>query len=1105
MKSNLLKSRSILSLLLAAILLFSTVSTVVACRDADSSALETTVAPQTAAPPSTTENPPITSTPEDFVDEPIPGLFAEYYNGISQNTFVTAEIADTVGGVYDNGTPPIEGVNPSHYSIVWRGRIKAPYTGTVTFTTAADDGVTVTVGESVVISDFGPHFTEYHSGSIEMVKDTLYDITVKYYNGELGGDLMLFWQYEDVDCEIPMEAFYQAKYPVRMSYSYTNTSETVTALMQTASDCVYTLVLEGLSKSGTVVNTVRVPRKNGELVWEATMTVNDEIKSYRAFIENEEGNTVSTVETRAHKEDVHITVNTKNSLGKVSNLLYGACMEDVNHELYGGIWSQMIFGESFEEAPSSAKDSGFTAAGGSWSVISDSGIDVLTIANTANGPKLLVDNTATESGSFSADVYVDGEGAGFLVKTSNASAGADNFDGYEVSLFNNMVRVAKHMHNYTNIKDTAISAPLRTWVNLRVETTRNTLTVFVNGKKVYSYTDPSPIVTGEFGFRAWNASAKYKNVTVSLGTEGDRSVSFDGLKASGTVAGMWEATVTGNVGTTAVITSGVYSGKQSQRLSFIRGNGSVSINNMGLNRMGMNLESGKDYNGYFYAKSETPLTVYLAFENKEGTRRYCETTVTVSGEYQKYGFSLTPNTDDDMGRFVIELKSQGVLDVGYVFLEPGEWGLYKGLHVRRDVGELLEKQGISVLRFGGCMANAEGYLWKKMTGAPETREIYRGWWYEKSSFGFGIIEFLDLCEALGVEMIPDFSSYESAADMEDFVQFALGTDPNNKWVKLRQSMGREAPYHLKYIQIGNEDKIDNAFALRFNRIANAIWKVDPSITVIVGDFEYKDVITDPMNFTGAASGITSLAGHKTILNNATTKGGKVLFDIHFWSESGTDPMRFFPVAKSLYEALKSIAPDADTALCVLELNANNHDFERALCNAMAISNAERISDIITIMCSANALQVDKQNDNGWNQGLVFMDNSGAWYQAPAYVDRMFYDCYLDNLASFTASDNVNDLTFDVTAMVSDDGKTVSLKIVNRTGDAKGLGIEIPDFENVTMKVVAMKGVLKAKNTTEKKDMITPDKAVITEDALASGMALINVSGYSVTTVVFTAN
>src|SRR3984893_3133697 len=27
----------------------------------------------------------------------------------------------------------------------------------------------------------------------------------------------------------------------------------------------------------------------------------------------------------------------------------GACLEDVNHEVYGGIYSQMIFGENFQE------------------------------------------------------------------------------------------------------------------------------------------------------------------------------------------------------------------------------------------------------------------------------------------------------------------------------------------------------------------------------------------------------------------------------------------------------------------------------------------------------------------------------------------------------------------------------------------------------------------------------------------------------------------------------------------------------------------------------------------------------------------------------------
>ena len=34
---------------------------------------------------------------------------------------------------------------------------------------------------------------------------------------------------------------------------------------------------------------------------------------------------------------------------RLSPYLTGACIEDVNHEVYGGIDSQMIFGESFQE------------------------------------------------------------------------------------------------------------------------------------------------------------------------------------------------------------------------------------------------------------------------------------------------------------------------------------------------------------------------------------------------------------------------------------------------------------------------------------------------------------------------------------------------------------------------------------------------------------------------------------------------------------------------------------------------------------------------------------------------------------------------------------
>ncbi len=48
---------------------------------------------------------------------------------------------------------------------------------------------------------------------------------------------------------------------------------------------------------------------------------------------------------------VTIDVYPERVLGTISRYLTGACLEDVNHEVYGGIYSQMIFGESFEEEP----------------------------------------------------------------------------------------------------------------------------------------------------------------------------------------------------------------------------------------------------------------------------------------------------------------------------------------------------------------------------------------------------------------------------------------------------------------------------------------------------------------------------------------------------------------------------------------------------------------------------------------------------------------------------------------------------------------------------------------------------------------------------------
>src|SRR5712664_4208753 len=62
-------------------------------------------------------------------------------------------------------------------------------------------------------------------------------------------------------------------------------------------------------------------------------------------------------------QEATIRVRANDVLGRVTRTMTGACIEDVNHEIYGGLYSQMIFGESFQEA---APKSPATEISGMW-------------------------------------------------------------------------------------------------------------------------------------------------------------------------------------------------------------------------------------------------------------------------------------------------------------------------------------------------------------------------------------------------------------------------------------------------------------------------------------------------------------------------------------------------------------------------------------------------------------------------------------------------------------------------------------------------------------------------------------------------------------------
>jgi hypothetical protein len=774
----------------------------------------------------------------------------------------------------------------------------------------------------------------------------------------------------------------------------------------------------------------------------------------------------------APAQDARIDVRADQVLHPVSRYLTGACIEDVNHEIYGGIYSQMIFGESFQEPAPPAPLRGFTAYGGRW--IPQAGE---LAAETGDGPKLLCAGPAFAEGEVSVELFFPEQkpgNAGLIVKVSQPGLGADRFTGYEVALeTSGRLVLGRHRQNWEPIRTVPCAVPIKEWLTLTVRMTEKSLEVLLNGKSLTQFEDTEhPLASGSVGLRTWQREARFRNLVIT--TAGTRQPKPFELSAPETgrdeVSAVWRAVRRGAAeGDVALETQGAFAGRQSQRLSFIRGSGEVGLENQGLNRWGLFFAGGKPYQGRLWARAPQATEVWVALESADGAIVHAEKRLRLkAGDWQYLEFSLRPKATEAKGRFAIKLKQPGSVTLGYAFLQPGPWGRFKGLPVRRDVAEGLIDQGITVLRYGGSMVNHPEYRWKKMIGPRDRRPPYTGTWYPHSSNGWGILDFMDFCEAAGFEYVPAFFMGESPQDMADFIKYAKGP-ARSEWGRKRAADGHPAPYRLKYIELGNEERVDEAYWQKFKPMAEAVWAQDPDLILVVGDFFYNQVIQDPFNFGGGA--VKTLVAHKKILDLAREHGREVWFDIHIGTEQPPQPGNLAG-ERSFIEQLGNISPGAKYKVVIFEFNAGNHSQKRALANALAINLVER-DGRLPIATSANCLQPDGQNDNDWNQGLLFLNPSQVWLQPPGYVTQMYSRNYLPQLASCEVTGEGNRL--DANAKRSEDGRTLVLQVVNPTGQEMPAQIHLAGFapKNAVAQVVELSGPLEARNTAAQPGAIVP--------------------------------
>jgi hypothetical protein len=805
------------------------------------------------------------------------------------------------------------------------------------------------------------------------------------------------------------------------------------------------------------------------------------------------------IATRA--EDAAITIHADQVLHRATPFLTGACIEDVNHEIYGGIDSQMIFGESFAEPATQLALKGFKTYEGRWTLAEDGSVQGV----GGNGSKIILEGPAIYAGEVSVEVKLtetNGGNGGLILKVKDAGNGADAFTGYEVSLERpGLLVIGRHRQNWEPIRRVPCDVPVNEWIKLTVRIGAKSLEVFVNGKLVTRYEDTEhPLAAGAVGLRIWQHKVHFRNL--SVGTSGSpQKIPFEydsGNNPAGSVSGMWRAVRQGDVrGSFSLESQNAFSGNQSQQMTFASGDGVIGIENQGLNRWGMNFVKDNNYEGYLWARAQSPTGCFVALESKDGSAVYAEKSVQLkAGDWQRLDFTLTPNAADKAGRFTIKLKQPGTVTLGYAFLQPGSWGRFKHLPVRKDVAEGLISQGVTVLRYGGSMVNNPEYRWKKMIGSRASRPPYEGHWYPYSSNGWGIFDFLNFCEAAGFPGIPDLDINETPQDMADFMDY-LDAAPDSEWGKKRAADGHPAPYRLKYLELGNEERVDDTYFEKFKTLSEIIWAKDASMILIIGDFSYHKLIADPFNFTGADSGITTLAAQQKILQLAKQNNREVWFDLHVWTEEPPNDSTL-PAMFSYIDVMDKIADGAKHKVLIFELNANNHSQRRALANALAI-NAIMRDGRLPITCSANCLQPDGQNDNGWDQGLLFLNPSQVWLQPPGYVTQMISRNYQPLVVSCASS--APDV--DVCATKSDDGKTLALQAANVGAKPVTLPLKISGFAPAksVARVLTLEGSLEASNTAGTPEAIRP-VASEWQPNLKDGETTVTLPGYSFTVIRF---
>ena len=425
----------------------------------------------------------------------------------------------------------------------------------------------------------------------------------------------------------------------------------------------------------------------------------------------------------------------------------------------------------------------------------------------------------------------------------------------------------------------------------------------------------------------------------------------------------------------------------------------VGIQNNGFDGISVKGGAKYDFSAFFRNSGEaTQMQVRVALVVPQGwgksPKLLADTTMQISSEFWiKKTAVLTPSEDATNAALQILVLTKGNMDIDFVSLMPQD--TYKGHGLRKDLAQALADLEPKFMRFpGGCVVHGGGdgfwntYRWKTTIGPKEQRRALKNTWGYHQSMGLGYYEYFQFCEDLGMQPVPilpcgvscqgtngGWSMRTQAQDVVpmsemdewvdealDLIEWANGDPATSKWAKMRADAGHPKPFNLKYLGLGNEEKITPEFEERFTYIYNKVHARYPDI-VIVG-----------------TAGPGSHAGNPDLENGwrIADKLGMPIIDEHYY-----EPNTYF-LNKRQYD---NYPRTRKTKVYLGEYASKDKKLIDALAEGLYLLHVERNGDIVCMTSYAPLFA--RKNATNWNPDLIYFDNERPFLTCSYYVQQMF--------------------------------------------------------------------------------------------------------------------